>query len=42
MSQDYRAIKYVWNEEWIGKDAYQKELLCAKQACISDIVTDWA
>ena len=37
----YRAVKYVWNKEWIGDDAYQKELLCAKQACISDLVSDW-
>lgn len=37
----YRAVKYVWNKDWIGEEAYQKELLCAKQACISDMVQDW-
>lgn len=37
----YRAVKYIWNKEWIGEEAYQKELLCAKQACISDITQDW-
>ena len=44
MSQDsgnYRAIKYVWNKEWIGEGAFQNELVCAKQACVSDVVTDW-
>ena len=40
--QTYRAIKYVWNKEWIGEDAFQKELICAKQACISDVVQDWS
>lgn len=40
-SGNFRAIKYVWNKEWIGEDAFQKELLCAKQACVSDVVTDW-
>lgn len=38
----YRAIKYIWNKEWIGEEAFHKELLCAKQACISDLVSDWA
>lgn len=40
--QLYRAIKYVWKSEWIGEEAFKKELLCAQQACVSDILTDYS
>ena len=39
--QQYRAIKYIWNPEWIGEEAFKKELKCAQQACISEILTDY-
>lgn len=39
--QLYRAIKYVWNPEWIGKEAFQEELKVAKAACIAEVVFDW-
>lgn len=38
----YRAIKYVWNPEWIGKEHFEAEIKAAKGACIADIVIDWA
>lgn len=38
----YRAIKYVWKPEWIGKEAHEKEVLAAQQACIADIVSDFS
>lgn len=40
--QKYRAIKYVWKAEWIGEEAFKKEVLCAQQACVSDILTDYS
>ena len=40
--QLYRAIKYVWNPEWIGEEAFKKEVLCAQQACVSDILMDYS
>ena len=39
--QHYRAIKYVWKAQWIGEEAYKKELIAAQQACVADIVTDY-
>ena len=39
--QHYRAVKYVWNPEWIGKEHFDVELKAAKGACIADIVVDW-
>lgn len=39
--QLYRAIKYIWNPEWIGKDHFEAELKVAKAACILEIVDDW-
>lgn len=40
--QHYRAIKYVWKPEWIGDEAYKKELLVAQQACVADIMADYS
>lgn len=40
--QHHRAIKYVWNPEWIGKSAFDSEVKAAKAACIADIVEEWA
>ena len=40
--QTYRAIKYVWNPEWIGEEAFKKEVLCAQQACVADIIVDYS
>lgn len=39
--QLYRAIKYVWNPEWIGEEAFKAELKIAKAACIAEVVCDW-
>lgn len=39
--QLYRAIKYVWNPEWIGDDAFKSEIKAAKAACIAEVLTDW-
>lgn len=38
--QKYRAIKYIWKESWIGKEAYLSELKAAEQACVAEIVLD--
>lgn len=38
----YRAIKYVWNPEWITKEHFETEVKAAKAACVADIVLDWA
>lgn len=40
--QLYRAIKYVWNPEWIGEEAFKKEVLCAQRACVADIIMDYS
>lgn len=40
--QKYRAIKYVWNPEWIGEDAFKNEVLAAQRACIADIIMDYS
>ena len=40
--QKYRAIKYVWNPEWIGEDAFKKEVLAAQRACVADILMDYS
>lgn len=42
MKGNYRAIKYVWNPEWIGTEGHKAEILAAKRACISEIASDWA
>lgn len=38
--QKYRAIKYIWKESWIGKEAYLSEMKAAQQACVAEIVLD--
>lgn len=40
--QKYRAIKYVWNPEWIGEDAFKNEVAAAQRACIADILMDYS
>lgn len=40
--QTYRAIKYVWKEEYIGKEAHEAELAAAQAACVSDILLDYS
>ena len=40
--QLYRAIKYVWNPEWIGEEAFNKEVLAAQRACVADIIMDYS
>ena len=39
--QLYRAIKYVWSEEWIGKEANDNEIQAALRACTAEIVADY-
>lgn len=40
--QNYRAIKYVWNPEWIGEEAFKNEVLAAQRACVADIIMDYS
>lgn len=40
--QKYRAIKYVWNPEWIGEEAFKNEVLAAQRACVADIIMDYS
>lgn len=40
--QTYRAIKYVWKEEFIGKEAHDAEMTAAQAACVSDILLDYS
>lgn len=39
--QLFRSVKYVWNKEWIGKEAFDAELKCAQQACLAEIIADY-
>lgn len=40
--QTYRAIKYVWKEDYIGKEAHELEMSAAQAACVSDILMDYS
>lgn len=40
--QRYRAIKYVWKEEFIGKEAHETEMSAAQAACVADILHDYS
>lgn len=41
IKRTYRAIKYVWNPEWIGEEHFNAELKAAKAVCILEIIDDW-